>query len=363
MTDIEEKGIVIFSISFTAGLATVFLLQTIVYGPIIASLSFSLTILACIFALKKNAYRKYGQYLIILLPLLCGLVCGLTAINIPYERDNFLLNATSSIGKGMKKAIDFLPFKSNENKELVRALITGDRSHLSPDTYKAFRDSGAAHILALSGFHLGIIYLVLSKILSPLGNSPRARKAKSITLIFLTGIYSFATGGAPSIIRAFLFIFLRETSRLLEREICLKQVFYAALCLQLIFSPASIKSIGFQLSYLAVAGIIYIYPFLKRCYPYDTNDISWMKSIWNIAAMSISCQVATSPLVWIVFKSFPKYFLLTNNIAIPLTGLIIPFAIAVMILNTLGLCPDFAIEALEFLLDSLIFSLKTISAI
>lgn len=361
MTDIEERGMVIFSMSFTAGLAAVFIFQSILYSPIIASLSFSLAIITCLFALRKDAYRTTGKYLIFILPLLCGLVCGLTSLNIPYETENPLITFTSVIGVTMRNAIDNLPFANQDSNDLVKALITGDRTNLSPAIYKAFRDSGAAHILALSGFHLGIIYLILSRILSPLGNSPGSRKIKSILLIILTGIYSFATGGAPSIIRAFIFICLRETARLLEREVSLKQVFFTALTLQLIFFPKAITSIGFQLSYLAVAGIIYIYPYLKLAYPNEKEDKSWMKSTWNTAAMSISCQAMTTPLAWMIFGTFPKYFLLTNNIAIPLTGLIIPFSIVVLILNSLGLCPVFVIEALEFLLDSLIFSLKTIS--
>lgn len=360
MTGFEERGMAIFSTSFTAGTAAVFLWQSLFYSPVIASITFSFLSIACILALTKNEFKR--GFHIIILPLLCGIVCGLTSLNIPYVGESFIKEITSPIGEAMKRAISKLPFTNKENNELIKALITGDRNHLSPETYKAFRDSGAAHILALSGFHLGIIYLVLSKLLLPLGNNPRTRKIKSVLLIMMTGIYSFSTGGAPSIIRAFIFICLREIAKILEREISLKQIFFTALCLQLIFSPRSITSIGFQLSYLAVAGIVYIYPHLKKCYPDEREDKSWMKSIWNTAVMSISCQTATTPVVWIVFKTFPKYFLLTNNIAIPLTSIIIPMAIIITLLNILGLCPMILIEALEFLLNNLVFSLNIISS-
>ncbi len=361
MGGFEERGMVIFSLSFTAGITAVFLFQGIFYNPLIASIFFSITCILSAFSFRKDAYNKIGKLLVFILPLLCGLVCGLSVINIPYENSNILIDLTAPLSELVKSAINDIPFVNKENNELIMALITGDRSNLSPQVYASFRDSGAAHILALSGFHLGIIYLILEKMLWPLGNSPKAKKNKSILLILLTGIYSFSTGAAPSIIRAFIFIFIREIARLLEREISLKQIFYAALTIQLIFSPSSIKSLGFQLSYLAVAGIVYIYPYLRNCYPDELEDKSWMKSVWNTAAMSIACQIATTPLIWIVFKTFPKYFLLTNNIAIPLTSLIMPYSIIVILLNWLGLCPEIALKGLEFLLNTLVFSLETIS--
>jgi len=77
--------------------------------------------------------------------------------------------------------------------------------------------------------------------------------------------------------------------------------------------------------------------------------------------MSIACQVTTGPIAYYVFGTFPQHFLLTNLIALPLTGMIMPAAVCIMILSYLGFCPALLIEATEFLTQCLIGSLKTIA--
>ena len=99
----------------------------------------------------------------------------------------------------------------------------------------------------------------------------------------------------------------------------------------LLAGAITITSVGFQLSYAAMAGIAFIYPRLKESWPGNPMDDGRMTKavrwVWNSAAMSISCQITTAPLVWVHFHSFPQHFLLTNLLALPLTGLIIPVGI------------------------------------
>ena len=77
--------------------------------------------------------------------------------------------------------------------------------------------------------------------------------------------------------------------------------------------------------------------------------------------MSISCQITTGPLAWFYFGTFPVHFLLTNLIAIPLTGLIIPTALAVLLLSALGICPEMLLRACEMLVTALSQALEIIS--
>ena len=127
--------------------------------------------------------------------------------------------------------------------------------------------------------------------------------------------------------------------RLCNRYRSTAQVLMTSLFLQLLISPESIRDIGFQLSYAAIAGIAFIFPPLKSMWPEGKGSV--LKWIWTSAAMSISCQITTGPLAYFYFGSFPQHFLLTNLIAIPLTGLIIPLSLLTLVLNNVGICPEF----------------------
>ncbi len=255
-----------------------------------------------------------------------------------------------------------LNFPHEETNGLLNALITGNKSELSKNTISAFRNSGAAHLLALSGLHLGLLYAILQKLLLLLGRSLTARRIRWFLLLLLAGSYTLATGASPSLVRAFLFIVLNETSRLTGRPQRTAQILMSALTLQLLLTPAALLTTGFQLSYLAVGGIIYIYPLLERCWPDpEDEDRSWMRKVWKSACLSISCQLTTSPLAWIRFGSMPEHFLLTNLLAIPLTGLLIPIALLTIILEASGCCPDFLLLTVDRLASALIRLLELIS--
>jgi predicted membrane metal-binding protein len=87
-----------------------------------------------------------------------------------------------------------------------------------------------------------------------------------------------------------------------------------------------------------------------------------MRWIWNSAALSISCQLATGPLAYLYFGTFPQHFLLTNLISLPLTGFIIPCALASLVLSGLGWCPTFVVSVTEWLVSLLTWSLEVIAS-
>ena len=233
-----------------------------------------------------------------------------------YGNDSFLSAHALSFGKGLAVLIKKLPFEDRNTNSLICALITGDRSGLSTEITAAFRQSGGSHILALSGLHLGIIYGILRWLISIFGNGKSQIILRAFTIIAICGFYTLATGASASITRAFIFITLNEIATITGRFRSTGTILWTAFFLQLFFSPASISDVGFQLSYAAMAGIAYIYPFLKKIWPERTNGTVYkgLKWIWNSAAMSISCQITTGPLAWMYFKTFPQYFLLTNLI-------------------------------------------------
>ena len=238
-------------------------------------------------------------------------------------------------------------FGKDGEEALVKALLSGRRESLDEGTVKVFRDSGASHILALSGLHLGMIYLLLSKALSPIGNSPAGKTARSAAVVLACTFYTFTTGASPSTVRALLFITLSETARPLSgRKRSNASTFCIAIMLQLLSDPRSLLSTGFQLSYLAVTGLMTLHPILESWYPMskdgNRNKIDIVHRIWTSASMALSCQVLTAPLVWMRFQTFPRHFLLTNLIALPLTEAIMASAVVTLVLTALDICPDFA---------------------
>ena len=264
-------------------------------------------------------------------------------------------------------AISRIPFPHQRTNALLRALLTGKRDLLDRATTAAFRKAGASHILALSGLHLGIIYLIISRLLFFLGKSRRASILRSAIIVGLCGAYTAATGAGPSIVRAFIFITLAEIARNCPgRRRSGVNIWCTALLIQLCIKPSVISSIGFQLSYLAMLGTFTLFPMLRDWYPSagpKKDRFLPVKRIWEMMALSISCQVFTAPLVWLRFHTFPKYFLLANLISLPLTEALIVGGLACTGLEAIKISPRFLTRAVDWISELLCSSLETIASI
>ncbi|MCM1501560.1 MAG: ComEC/Rec2 family competence protein [Bacteroidales bacterium] len=277
-----------------------------------------------------------------------------------------------SCAGNIKDVIDSISFGDARCNAVMKAFLTGDRSGLDSHTREIFRQSGASHLLALSGMHIGILHVILSKALSMAGNSPFARKSRAILTVTGAGFFTIMTGASASLVRAFLFILLGETAKLCGRKADGATLLCSALMIQLALKPGIISSISFQLSYLAMAGIFIVYPRLKGLWPEESGGMKGsrkariiagpMKKIWELCALSISCQLFTGPLAWFKFGTFPQYFLLTNLMCIPLMTLTMAFSTATAAMEAAGICPGFMAAICERLIASMIFILETISS-
>ncbi|MBQ3723100.1 MAG: ComEC/Rec2 family competence protein [Bacteroidales bacterium] len=269
--------------------------------------------------------------------------------------------------EALKRLIASLPFPHGRSAGMIQALMTGDRSGLDRETITAFRSSGASHILALSGLHLGMIYLIVRRLFGLLGNTPAARKARCAVTLAATGFYMLMTGAGPSVVRAFLYVCVSEAASLDSgRKKDPARILLAALTIQLALKPSVIAGVGFQLSYLAMLGITLLLPRLQAWYPAPRTRLEKadpMRRIWNAAAMTISCQVFTAPLAWIRFHTFPKYFLLTNLLSLPLSGAVMLVSVSVLTLAAAGICPYWLVRADDALIEALLFVLETISSL
>lgn len=361
----EARDTVMLALPFTAGILSFSCLTpTLEHTCYAASMSLillSFMLAALLLSQDRSTHARNAK--IIITGYLTGIFVYSTAhlCRLTQTDGQVLVDAAARAGSAMQQSIDSIAFISDETNALIKALLTGNREGLSPETTNAFRSSGAAHILALSGLHLGIIYMIISKLTVLAGGHPKAAPVRSAVCIATCSAYSFATGAGASITRALIFIIINEVARLLHRKSDLKTTLASSLIIHLNLSPADISDIGFQLSYAAIAGIAWIFPWVRSFWPDEGDGI--MKRIWESAALSISCQMATGPLAWIYFGTFPQYFILTNLIALPLTSLIIPAALLTLLLNTMGICPDLLIQGTEMLTNALCGALETIASI
>ena len=366
-----EREIAGFTLPFAAGILLISLAGNHFYSShhVWASVSLGACMVMLIWFMHPSHKNigTIGRVLIIGGLALClGIFCGECGkiLSVSSSEGEFMQRA-KEFGAMMQYSVDSIPFADPKTNAVIKALLTGERADIPSSVAAAFRDSGASHILALSGFHLGIIYGIVRLLLSALGNRRKALLIRASFTIAACGFYTMATGAGASIVRAFLFIILHETATLTHRHHSTGSVLLAALFIQLVISPGSITSVGFQLSYAAMAGIAFIYPWLRDIWPgnpFDdgrfTKAVRW---IWNSAAMSFSCQVTTAPLAWIYFHSFPRHFLLTNLLSLPLSSLIIPAGLATTALNAAGICAKPLVSITERLVLILARSLEIIS--
>ena len=378
----------------TAGIALFFMAGTaagewLVSGPvppehrhILASASMMLFASAAIAAGLTKAAGPRRTVSVLSLFALAGLLCRVSVSihgGISVFQGSLPAEALASMSGKFKDLIDSVPYRDSDSAAIIKALISGDRSDVAPHIRDAFRDSGASHILALSGMHLGIIYAILLKMFSVFGNTPAARKARSLSIIAISAWYTAVTGAASSLVRALLFIPLCESARLAGRETRPMNIFFVALTIQLAVSPGNITSAGFQLSYLAMAGIYILYPKMKSWFPGPDSGTMRvqgpnqeqapvpsgrrgpMKRLWDAAALTIACQAFTAPAAWLHFGTFPEYFIITNLLAVPLSNFIMITSVGVIALSALGICPSFLIDLDCFCIGLLKDILVTIS--
>lgn len=356
-----------FLVGTVAAMAFPHSLRIGTFLPSVTLFLLSLAVLQNLLIFKKYGAENIPSPLLFATPALCAAICVFRceATSLSGGGASFIFGNISdclyATCRKFQGVIDNIPMTDKENNALLKALLTGDRSGLSVQTANAFRDSGAAHILALSGLHLGIIYGIVVKAFAILGNSPKAVKSRSLLTIAATGVYCIMVGAGPSISRAFLFILLREFSVISGRSATLRDTLCGAFVIQICLNANAVHSVSFQLSYLAIAGIAYIYPLLHGIFPQAGMKHSPIRWIWNSVALSMACQLTTSPAAWFYFNTFPKYFILTNLISLPLTGILLPSSLLTALLSALGICPSMLVRATEFLATTLRQSLEIIA--
>jgi competence protein ComEC len=203
---------------------------------------------------------------------------------------------------------------------VVSALVFGQKDYLEPELYNAYGTAGATHVLAVSGLHVGLIYLILAWLLKPLLKNKFTKWLRLFLILLGLWFYAALTGFSPSVLRActmFSFISLASNS---SSGSNIFNTLAASAFFLLLVQPNLIMEVGFQLSYSAVLGILLIQPWLYKLIYIKTTLLD---KAWQIVTVSIAAQAGTFPLALFYFHQFPNYFILSNLFVIPLATLIL----------------------------------------
>lgn len=228
--------------------------------------------------------------------------------------------------------------KDDEAFAVASTLILGYRADLSKETLAAYSKTGTIHALSVSGMHVGIIYIMLNWLLAFLDRKSIGRLFKTLLICGLVWYYSLITGFSPSVLRSAIMLTVYILAKQSRRSTNNYNVVSFAAILLLLIDPFVIWDVGFQLSFLAVFGLIYYQP---KIYKWWYVENKWLDKLWSAVAMSLAAQLATLPLSVYYFHQFPVYFIISNLfILIPITVLMYA-GIAILLLKVYFLAPAF----------------------
>ena len=235
-----------------------------------------------------------------------------------------------------------------EKNELavVAALTIGDKSILTADMKEMYSAAGVSHVLALSGLHIGILSALLFGLLYPLKYLPYGEMFRSLCVVLALWVFAFLSGLSPSVVRAVTMctLYFGASCMLEERFFSVYALLLTAF-IMLIYQPFYLFDLSFQLSFLAVASILYFYPLVNNIFTPKLKVLRW---IWNGMAVSISAQLGTLPLILYYFGTFPVYFLLANQVVSILAVCIVGGTLASLALSVVPWLGDLSVKFLSY---------------
>ncbi|SDM61909.1 competence protein ComEC [Catalinimonas alkaloidigena] len=215
-------------------------------------------------------------------------------------------------------------FPHRESAIIAQALILGVRDELSSSLRARYAAAGVMHVLAVSGLHVGIIYeallLALGLLFRPWRETKRFEKLSVAFALLLLWLYAFLTGLTPSVLRATVMFSVFGIGSLLGRKALSYNKWAFSAFLLLFFNPWWLVDVGFQLSFLAVLGILYLYDDINALVAPRFRTTQYL---WKMVSVTTAAQLATFPLSLYYFHQFPPYFLLANLVVLPLVSILV----------------------------------------
>lgn len=210
------------------------------------------------------------------------------------------------------------------------AILLGYDESLPVQIRQNYVAAGSMHILCVSGMHVGIIYLLASFLLGLLGKGKKMAWVRRLILLALIWFYALLTGLSPSIMRSTLMISFVLFGELIHRKGFALNSIAASAFILLLIDPNNLFAIGFQLSYVAVIGIVLLQKPICNLV-YVKNKL--LDKLWEITAVSLAAQIATMPFAIYYFNQFAPYFWLSNLLMTPLSFVVIMSGMLLLMLS------------------------------
>lgn len=258
-----------------------------------------------------------------------------------------LIGLSAKVRHKIQKALKKYHFSKDEYT-VINALLLGQRQDISKELLESYTNAGAIHILAISGLHIGIILLLLSYLLKPLEKLPKGTLIKTISITLLLWSFAFIAGLSASVVRAVTMFTFVAIGQSFKRKKVIEFSLISSMFLLLLVNPMFLFDIGFQLSYLAVFGIVWTQPLLYN--PWKPKH-SILDKVWRLFTVSVAAQAGILPISLYYFHQFPSLFILSNLVIIPFLGGILLFGIVIILLALLDVLPQFIADGYEYIIS------------
>lgn len=248
-----------------------------------------------------------------------------------------------------------------QNLAVIAAMTLGHKSYISDETRDAYSIAGVSHVLALSGMHLSVIYILLSFLFL---NNRRFALLRETLLVSAIWVYVFLVGMSPSVVRSALMITVYSIVSLTGRDPMSLNVLAFAAMLMLVVNPFCLYDVGFQLSYVSVAAILIVNRSIGSGIMLKFKQRSFVvRWLLGVAIMSCAAQLATAPLVAYYFGRLPVYFLFTNVVVSLMVIAILYLSAAAFLSFFVPVVQHYIVVLLLFVTDSLNSFLFSISSL
>ncbi len=238
----------------------------------------------------------------------------------------------------------------NEALSIMNALLLGQRQTIDKTVYNNYVNSGTIHILAVSGLHVGILLWILNFLFKPLLYLKYGNYIRPIILVTILWSFAVIAGLSPSVTRAVAMFSIISIAMHLKRPTNIYNTLVISAFIILLFKPTFLFQVGFQMSYLAVMGIVSVQPIIYKLWKpkYLVTD-----KLWQIFTVTLAAQAGVVPISLFYFHQFPGLFFISNIVVIPFLGLILGFGLLVIALALIGFLPKPIVDGYSFIIDSL----------
>ncbi|MCJ8211213.1 ComEC family competence protein [Mucilaginibacter sp. RS28] len=213
---------------------------------------------------------------------------------------------------------------------IASTLILGYKADLSPEVTQTYSRTGTIHVLSVSGAHVAVVYAFIAFLLGLLKHSRKTQWLKAIIAILLIWAYALLTGFSPAVCRAALMVSMVIIGNTSFQYVNMANLLAFSAFLLLLYNPLMLVDVGFQLSYLAVAGLLMFQPVINN---WITFKSKYAATLWYYISASLAAQLITFPLSAYYFHQFPVYFLISNLLIILPSAVILYSGLSALLLS------------------------------